>query len=68
MCDAQAHGNFNFLYRGATSLVGVPGQAKTTITQQRAATAAAALCSILQNQGKTVILPVLPPMAPPRIV
>ena len=35
----------------------IPGQAKTTITRRL-------LCSILQNQGKTAILLVLPPMAP----
>ena len=44
MCEAQAHGNFNLLYRGATSLVRAPGQAKNTITQQRVAAAADAFC------------------------
>ena len=40
------------VYRGKTGVVCVPGQGKTTVTRQ------------LQNQGKTVDLLVLPPMAP----
>ena len=43
-----------------------PGQGKTTITQQRSATAAVAL--FLQYQGKTVVLPVLSHMAPLRYI
>ena len=43
-----------YLPRSATGAAPTPGQAKTTRP----------LYSILQNQGKTAVLPVLPHMAP----
>ena len=48
--------------RGATGAAPVPKLGKTPITQRL--DAAAPPRSILQNQGKTAVLLVLPPMAP----
>jgi hypothetical protein len=59
--DPKCHAYLVY-YRGATGAARMPGQAKTTIIG--GAPPLLPPLSILQNQGKTTVLPVLPHMAP----